>query len=336
LSNSNDRHVVLSAVHTDAPDNDPNRSGSIWTFQSATEQKGEQVMQPRTTSTVLFVVCFVMTVCRAAGATQGTMLIDRTTTLLEDHHGPIGMRADNITLDCAGHKVTGPGVSGESSGINVVSRIAVTVENCIVENFQVGVFLYRGRNNILTNNVVQNNGNGVEVRDSVQNTLTFNTVAGNQHDGFNMEGMASTYVYLNLVKNNHNDGLDIDDSQDNVVTQNHIIGNGNDGIKLQLQKAGNPASARNLFKSNLVENNGQHGISLDLAVQNTFMYNNVNNNVGRGFLFDTQSIDNTVMFNKASGNGSGDMVLKGSGGNMFHGNVFSSTNIQCSLGSICF
>src|SRR5262245_237042 len=156
-------------------------------------KRGENSMKCTTTIKVL-AACSVMSLCSVAYATQGPMLIDRTTTLVEDHQGPIGIRADNITLDCAGHKVTGPGISAESSGINVVRRTAVTVMNCIVEQFQVGVFVFRGRNNVITHNIVQNNGNGVEVRDSVQNTFTFNTVVGNQHDGFNMEGAISNYV----------------------------------------------------------------------------------------------------------------------------------------------
>ncbi len=44
-----------------------------------------------------------------AHATTGTMIINSNTKLTEDHTGDIIIAADDVTLNCKGHKVIGPG-----------------------------------------------------------------------------------------------------------------------------------------------------------------------------------------------------------------------------------
>ncbi len=70
-----------------------------------------------------------------AAACPTSLVVD--TTLTADCEGGIiiGLTGDNITLDCAGHTVTGPGFGG---GIRVYNRTGVTVQNCTVTNFDTG------------------------------------------------------------------------------------------------------------------------------------------------------------------------------------------------------
>ena len=44
----------------------------------------------------------------AAFGTAGTMVVSTDTTLTEDHQGQIVVNGSGVTLDCAGHRVTGP------------------------------------------------------------------------------------------------------------------------------------------------------------------------------------------------------------------------------------
>ena len=46
--------------------------------------------------------------------------------------------ADGITLDCAGHSIIGP---GSGNGIYLRDRTGVTVRNCHVSNFEIGIKL---------------------------------------------------------------------------------------------------------------------------------------------------------------------------------------------------
>ncbi len=61
-----------------------------------------------------------------AHATTGTLTINADTTLTEDHYGSIIIGTDDITLDCGGHSVTGP---GSGNGILLIRRTGVTVKN---------------------------------------------------------------------------------------------------------------------------------------------------------------------------------------------------------------
>ncbi len=60
----------------------------------------------------------------AAGAdTSGTLVITTNTKLGANHDGNIIIAADNVTLDCAGHTVTGAGVG---YGILIQDQVGVT------------------------------------------------------------------------------------------------------------------------------------------------------------------------------------------------------------------
>lgn len=52
-------------------------------------------------------------------ATYETMTILVDTVLTEDYDGRIVMGADNVTLDCAGHTITGPGRLEGLPGVSV-------------------------------------------------------------------------------------------------------------------------------------------------------------------------------------------------------------------------
>src|SRR6266545_3673360 len=82
-------------------------------------------------------------------ATTGTLLITSDTTLTENHDGSIVIGADNVTLDCAGHEVRGPGFAG----VLLVGRSGVMVKNCRATGFLHGVVLIGGSvGNTLTGN----------------------------------------------------------------------------------------------------------------------------------------------------------------------------------------
>src|SRR5262245_20858311 len=85
---------------------------------------------------VVLVLAFAVT--PTALASSGTMLVSTNTTLTEDHYGNVLVTNSNVTLDCAGHVVFGPGVPGFNGGINVdVGLDRVTVKRCGVTAFNV-------------------------------------------------------------------------------------------------------------------------------------------------------------------------------------------------------
>jgi len=83
--------------------------------------------------------------------------ITMTTTLTADCNGTIIIIADNITLDCAGFDVIGP---GSGTGILLNLRTGVTVKNCNVESFVFGIALSNSDGNTLTDNTANSNNAG--------------------------------------------------------------------------------------------------------------------------------------------------------------------------------
>src|SRR4029077_8657205 len=77
---------------------------------------------------VLGIALLPMLTMSPAYASSGTMVITTDTTLTEDHQGNILLNANKVTLDCAGHTVSGPGAPGFNGGIEVAGGLSgVTV-----------------------------------------------------------------------------------------------------------------------------------------------------------------------------------------------------------------
>src|SRR6476619_2328660 len=96
----------------------------------------------------------------SAAASTGTLVVTSNTTLTEDHHGNILIEGDNITLDCAGHTVFGPGITGFFGGIVVAGGSGVTVRGCTVTGFVAdGIFAGGASHGTYSDNVLVGNGN---------------------------------------------------------------------------------------------------------------------------------------------------------------------------------
>jgi parallel beta-helix repeat protein len=90
-----------------------------------------------------------------AAASSGTLISTADTTLTADHVGNIVIGADNVTLNCAGHSVIGPG-----SGFGIFATSSgVTVTNCVVRGFELGIFLVGSSNSSVTNDTAFDNTN---------------------------------------------------------------------------------------------------------------------------------------------------------------------------------
>ena len=134
----------------------------------------------------------------SVGATSGSMTITTDTTLTEDQFGSIAIGADGVTLDCGGHRVNGPGFAG----VFLPSRTGVTVTNCVVSGFQLGVRLSAGGANTLTNNVAENNGEGIRLEASIGNTIQRNRVIDNGGTGVQVVDSSENRFIQNVARGN--------------------------------------------------------------------------------------------------------------------------------------
>ena len=161
------------------------------------------------------------------GATQaqcGSIYTTNTTltaSVVCSGNGPV-LAASNITLDCAGHTISGIG-SGIGILLDNVNQSAVI--NCSVDNFGVGFRIDGGSHNRLSNNTATNNqstsggfnitngsignwlegnfsgfnpvGRGFSVNDSHKNTLIYNEAFNNGFRGFDIINADFNTLYGN-------------------------------------------------------------------------------------------------------------------------------------------
>src|SRR6266545_6449682 len=128
------------------------------------------------TIAVIFLLSILPAACGAGeppppegvGGTE-TLVVTSDTTLLEDHQGSVEIQADNVSLDCAGHAISGPGTRTEGLwgfiGISVNGWTGVTIRNCQVSGFDHGILLISlngvsERNRVLGNTVSANRVDG--------------------------------------------------------------------------------------------------------------------------------------------------------------------------------
>jgi len=176
-----------------------------------------------------FALCVALLPAVAVSATTGTMQITTDATLTEDHSGPIDVMADNVTLDCDGHTVTG---SGTGHGIDVDYRTGVTVRNCTVSGFDMGIDLQTSDGNVVTGNTVTgNSGDGIHLSFSDNNTVTGNEAHDNGANGFSLNGGSTGNTFTdNTANDNGLDGFLSWESWGNTYTANAASGNGGWGF----------------------------------------------------------------------------------------------------------
>lgn len=181
--------------------------------------------------------------------------ISSSTTLASDVTDCTGdgiiIGADDIILDCAGHRISG---SGTGNGISLTDRTDVTIENCVVSGFENGIHVVGSSNNALTSNTVYNNDFGVYLVESSDNSITGNVAYDNNQIGI--------YLYDRC---NNNDVLN-NEAYANSVT-GLLVSSDSDGNTLESNTAYDNKNGLYVFtsddvalKDNTAYGNSQYGI----------------------------------------------------------------------------
>lgn len=98
---------------------------------------------------------------------------------------PVGLRIsnNNITLDCAGHTITGTSITDGSAGIVSAGFSGITIKNCNITGFFQGIYIDFGSNVNLTDNTLNGNSFGIFVQRTSGMDITGNIANGNNPDG---------------------------------------------------------------------------------------------------------------------------------------------------------
>ena len=169
----------------------------------------------------------------------------------------LSVGANDVTLDCAGHSITG---NGTGIGVKFNGVSGATIKNCKVSGFAQGILsgnAATASNYILNNTVHDNSQYGIGIRQATDYTIAYNNVSysgvgirivsssGNEVYGntvTNTTGaighgidMAAT-SFGNTIRDNtletNNVSIFSTDSHDNVIRNNTIISPANNGIHL--------------------------------------------------------------------------------------------------------
>jgi parallel beta-helix repeat protein len=253
---------------------------SPWVFEAAAETKGELANLVRAFAEAARAANRDQAFSRAAGLAGSTLLVASDTTLRDDHQGSVEVEADDVTLDCAGHTISGPGTRAEDEygfiGILLDGRTGVTVRNCRVSGFDYGILLTArlgsgsDGNRLIGNAVSGNRLSGVRINESEHNVLTANIASSNGRNGFVFVGSS------------------------NIVTGNQALDNEYNGFAV----AGGRREivfSRNISKGNRIMGFGVVGTG------HTFLRNTAANNGANGFGITGESI--SVRRNRAARNG---------------------------------
>ena len=148
--------------------------------------------------------------------------------------------APNVTLDCAGHSITG---AGGAYGIDLVSNGA-TVKNCVVTKFSSGIGTWSNSSTII-GNTVTSNGIGISIFIGYNNILTNNN-ASNNNAGIYLASGNNNTIYNNIANNNR-DGIVLTSSNNNALMNNTANYNNNSWLAKALAKASPSTTASITF-----------------------------------------------------------------------------------------
>jgi parallel beta-helix repeat protein len=290
--------VQASGGHVDAHDLDPDVNvvwvatemagthgfvwgapASRWVFEAAAQKQAEVADLVRAFAEAARAANRDQAFSQSAHLAGSTLLVTSDTTLRDDHQGSVEVEADDVTLDCAGHTVSGPGTRAESEygfiGILLDGRTGVTVRNCRVSGFDYGILLTARLgsgsdwNRLIDNAVSGNSVSGVGVNESEHNVLSGNIASSNGRNGFIFVG------------------------DSNIVTGNRALDNLN-GFAV----AGGHREI--VFSRNIANGNRIMGFGV-VGTRHTFVRNRATNNGANGFGITGQSI--SVRRNRAVRNG---------------------------------
>lgn len=215
-----------------------------------------------------------------------------------------------------------------------------------------GTHLYRSNYNIISSNNYSDNGCGISLESSKENTIKFNNISSNNGHGIYLESSSNNYVISNSF---FNDSISIsDDSYENQLSNNTVNGkllvylvnesdkiiNGEAG-QIILKKCYN-ITIQNLDLSNtyigielintdncLITNNrirlSQWGIYLSESSNNSFIGNNISLNKWGG-IYLYYSNNNTIRWNNISNSYEGIRIGASNwnivSGNYLHSNIY--------------
>jgi len=219
--------------------------------------------------------------------------------------------ADNITLDVAGHSISGVNAPG-SEGIADNGHGGITIENGTIENFFLnGIGLRNAPGSAVSEMTIRQIGAGGVVGDvsagvlvkespntSVSESTVSNDVTAFQSDGVDVLFSASAVISDNRLTRNAWDGMFVFFSPGTQVIHNTLDGNQNQGIEV------NSGSDNTQLVGNGASDNASNGLVVG-AISDAQIRDNTLTGNGNSGLFSFDLLNSRISNNSAHGNAVG-------------------------------
>jgi parallel beta-helix repeat protein len=132
--------------------------------------------------------------------------VNRIYTLTKDTYETLNIVEDNLTLDGAGHVVSG---NGSGNGISLFTKTGVILKNLVVQKFDLGIYLHGSSGNTLRGNTICSCIRyGILMIDSGNNVLRNNLMSDNSHN-FGLSGGLDFHFDNDIDTSNTTDGKPI-------------------------------------------------------------------------------------------------------------------------------
>ncbi|MGB3458025.1 MAG: alpha/beta fold hydrolase [Halobacteriota archaeon] len=236
----------------------------------------------------------------------------------------------------------------DAGQVILVNCTNITVENLDLANTSVGVELWKTEDSKVLNNTVSNNGNGISLYRSSNNSITGNNVRSNSIGGISLWNSCNNTITGNNVCNNSNGGISLWNScNNNTITGNTFVNcglfvfehyqnavgdntvNGKplvylvDASDYTVRDAGQVilVNCNNITVEGLDLSNTSVGIELWKTEDSKVLNNTVSNDSNTGIILSDSS-NNTITGNNVRNNSNGDIDLSDSSNNSIYLNNF--------------
>ncbi|MEK6953874.1 MAG: NosD domain-containing protein [Candidatus Micrarchaeota archaeon] len=235
------------------------------------------------------------------------------------------VNANAIQIDCNGHTIsaTPQGASNTKSGILAFGKTEITIKNCKILNFYIGVnFSSVNFSYVLLSNLT-GNFFGVRAINSRSITVSNNSFSNNGNMAINLVDSKTNLISSNTVKNAPSFGtygIYVQSSNGSIVRNNSVSGMTLDGVVVIVSNS-------NVIDSNILFSNSQSGLAFQLDAA----FNNVTNNTirqnGRGIMISEVSSNNLISSNNITNNTNYgiDFLTSAPISNKVYNNFFSNT-----------
>ena len=153
---------------------------------------------------------------------KSTTFIDRDTVLENDISGSVEISANNIILDCGGHRISA-GYSYTGYGVYLNRKQGVIIKDCVINGFAYAIYLNMSSNDVIARNRAYFNQQGISFSSSDNNIVENNIVDNNLTYNLVLDYSSANRIIGNSISQNYyGRGLYLRFSSNNYLRSNSL------------------------------------------------------------------------------------------------------------------